>query len=215
MPSACRKFALPSTTVLPSTLPVAPLPVGESKSSTLPRSRLRSLAARTMASASGCSLARSTLAASRSSSASSNPAPGTIATTFGLPSVSVPVLSTTSVSTFSMRSSASAFLISTPACAPRPTPTMIDIGVARPSAQGQAMISTLTAATRPKASRGSGPNQAQAPNASERHDDDGRHEPAGDLIGQPLDRRARALRFARPSARSAPASCRGRPCRRA
>ena len=35
------------------------------------------------------------------------------------------------------------------ACAPRPTPTMIDIGVASPSAQGQAMISTLTAATRP------------------------------------------------------------------
>ena len=65
-----------------------------------------------------------------------------IATTFGLPSVSVPVLSTTSVSTFSIRSSASAFLISTPACAPRPTPTMIDIGVASPSAQGQAMIST-------------------------------------------------------------------------
>ena len=91
--------------------------------------------------------------------------PATIATTFGLPSVSVPVLSTTSVSTFSMRSSASAFLISTPACAPRPTPTMIDIGVARPSAQGQAMISTLTAATRPNAIRGSGPNQAQAAKA--------------------------------------------------
>ena len=43
------------------------------------------------------------------------PAAGTIAVTAGLPSVSVPVLSTTSVSTFSMRSSASAFLISTPA----------------------------------------------------------------------------------------------------
>ena len=41
--------------------------------------------------------------------------PATTATTFGLPSVSVPVLSTTSVSTFSMRSSASAFLIRTPA----------------------------------------------------------------------------------------------------
>ncbi len=65
-----------------------------------------------------------------------------------------------------MRSSASAFLISTPACAPRPTPTMIDIGVARPSAQGQAMISTLTAATRPKAKRGSGPNVAQAAKAT-------------------------------------------------
>ena len=75
--------------------------------------------------------------------------PATMAVTAGLPSVSVPVLSTTSVSTFSMRSSASAFLISTPACAPRPTPTMIDIGVARPSAHGQAMISTATAATRP------------------------------------------------------------------
>ena len=77
----------------------------------------------------------------------SKPATVMIATTLGLPSVSVPVLSTTRVSTFSMRSSASAFLISTPACAPRPTPTMIDIGVASPSAQGQAMMSTETAAT--------------------------------------------------------------------
>ena len=48
-----------------------------------------------------------------------------------------------------MRSSASAFLIRMPACAPRPTPTMIDIGVARPSAHGQAMMRTLTAATSP------------------------------------------------------------------
>ncbi len=39
------------------------------------------------------------------------------------------------VSIRSMRSNASAFLISTPTCAPRPTPTMIDIGVASPSAQ--------------------------------------------------------------------------------
>ena len=148
-----------------------------------------------MASARGCSLARSTLAASRKISFSSNPAAATIATTFGLPSVSVPVLSTTSVSTFSMRSSASAFLISTPACAPRPTPTMIDIGVARPSAQGQAMISTLTAATRPNAIRGSGPNQAQAAKAMMAASDHHRHEPAGHLIGQPLDRRARTLRL--------------------
>jgi hypothetical protein len=72
-----------------------------------------------------------------------------IATTLGRPSVSVPVLSTTRVSTFSRRSNASAFLISTPDCAPRPTPTMIDIGVARPNAHGQAMISTETAAIKP------------------------------------------------------------------
>ncbi len=68
--------------------------------------------------------------------------------TAGRPSVRVPVLSNTRVSIFSKRSRASAFLISTPAWAPRPTPTMIDMGVARPSAQGQAMISTETAATR-------------------------------------------------------------------
>ena len=79
----------------------------------------------------------------------------------GFPSVRVPVLSTTSVSTFSRRSSASAFLISTPCSAPRPVPTMIDIGVARPRAHGQAMMSTATAATTACASRGSGPTSHQ------------------------------------------------------
>ncbi len=56
------------------------------------------------------------------------------------------------------------------------------------------MISTLTAATRPNASLGSGPNVAQAANAAIAASDHRRHEPAGDLIGEPLDRRARALR---------------------
>ncbi len=108
----------------------------------------RSFAAATIAAASGCSLARSRLAASCNRSASSTPSDGISAVTLGLPSVSVPVLSTTRVSTLAKRSSASAFLISTPAWAPRPVATMIDIGVASPSAQGQAMISTETAATR-------------------------------------------------------------------
>ena len=52
-------------------------------------------------------------------------------------------------------------MIRTPADAPRPMPTMIDIGVARPSAQGHAMISTATAFTSACASRGSGPKTAQ------------------------------------------------------
>jgi hypothetical protein len=64
-----------------------------------------------------------------------------------LPTVSVPVLSTISVSTLAKVSSASAFLISTPTWAPRPVAVMIDLGVARPSAQGQAMISTAMAET--------------------------------------------------------------------
>src|SRR5262249_10231774 len=102
----------------------------------------------------------------RSASLSSNPSAATTATTFGLPSVSVPVLSTTRVSIFSIRSSASAFLISTPTWAPRPTPTMIDIGVAKPSAQGQAMINTVTAATSPNAKRGCGPYRLHHANAT-------------------------------------------------
>ena len=75
--------------------------------------------------------------------------PGAVSTpvSVGLPSVRVPVLSTTSVSTEARRSSAAALRTSTPACAPRPVATMIEIGVASPSAQGQAMMSTLTAAT--------------------------------------------------------------------
>ena len=74
---------------------------------------------------------------------------------------SVPVLSTTSVSAFCSVSSASAFLMSTPFSAPLPVPTMIAIGVARPRAQGQAMMSTATALTSAWASRGSGPAALQ------------------------------------------------------
>ena len=42
---------------------------------------------------------------------------------------------------------------------------MIDMGVARPSAQGKAMMRTETAAIRPWARRGSGPQIAQTVNA--------------------------------------------------
>ena len=45
------------------------------------------------------------------------------------------------------RSNASAFLTRTPSRAPRPVATMIEMGVASPSAHGQAMMRTDTAAT--------------------------------------------------------------------
>ena len=131
-------------------MPITPLPAGESKSAH--RRKLEPALGRGFDDGGGQRMLAAALDAGREPQhfvLRRSPSAATIATTFGLPSVSVPVLSTTSVSTFSMRSSASAFLISTPACAPRPTPTMIDIGVASPSAQGQAMISTVTAATRP------------------------------------------------------------------
>ena len=75
----------------------------------------RSCAAATIAAASGCSLARSS-AGGEAQHVGFRHAPSRRPrrSRCGLPSVSVPVLSTTSVSTFSSRSSASAFLISTP-----------------------------------------------------------------------------------------------------
>ena len=144
-PSPSRNSRLPISKARPSTLPRTPLPFGASKSSTGGSVMPRACAAATMAAARGCSLARSAPAASRSTSSSASPSAATMATSDMRPSVRVPVLSTTSVSTSSIRSSASALRTSTPAWAPRPTPITMDIGVARPSAQGQAMISTATA----------------------------------------------------------------------
>ena len=63
-----------------------------------------------------------------------------------VPVVTVPVLSRTTVSMPVTDSSTCGSLMSTPSCAPRPVPTRIAVGVARPSAHGQAMISTATAA---------------------------------------------------------------------
>ena len=62
------------------------------------------------------------------------------------PVVTVPVLSSTTVSTRRVDSRTSGPLISSPSWAPRPVPTISAVGVARPSAHGQAMISTATAA---------------------------------------------------------------------
>ena len=104
---------------------------------------------------------RSTLAASVRTSSSVKPSAHDTVTSSGLPCVSVPVLSTTSVSTSPRSSMASAFLNSTPSVAPLPLATMIDIGVASPSAHGHAMISTATALTRAWARRGSGPTNSQ------------------------------------------------------
>ena len=42
----------------------------------------------------------------------------------------------------------SALLMRTPCSAPKPEPTIIDVGVARPSAQGQAITSTAVALMR-------------------------------------------------------------------
>jgi len=56
----------------------------------------------------------------------------------------------------------SAFSISTPAPAPLPVPAVTDMDVARPSAQGPAMIGTATALTTAWASWGSGHHEPRA-----------------------------------------------------
>ena len=73
---------------------------------------------------------------------------------------------------------------------------MMAIGVASPSAHGQAMISTAMALSSASARRGSGPQTYQPDERRDRHDDDRRHEPRRHGVGEPLDGRARALRLA-------------------
>ena len=87
-----------------------------------------------------------------------------MAVTAGRPSVRVPVLSTTMWVRREALCRASLLRMSTLAWAARLVPTIMAIGVARPSAQGQAMTSTAMAVVRAKASRGSGPMNSQKAN---------------------------------------------------
>ena len=150
---------LPRATARPATRPRTPLPGTASKSVVSWSTAPRAWAPARIASASGCSEPRSREAANDRTSASSM-APSEAADVLlkaasvaitsvssGFPSVKVPVLSTIRTSTFASLSSAAASRTSTPAWAPRPVETMIDMGVARPRAHGQAMTSTLTATT--------------------------------------------------------------------
>ena len=73
---------------------------------------------------------------------------------------------------------------------------MIDIGVASPSAHGQAMISTATAFDQGVGQSRLGTDSDPCDERDDRDQHDGRDEPAGDHVGQPLNRRAAALGFA-------------------
>ena len=72
---------------------------------------------------------------------------------------------------------------------------MTAVGTAKPMAQGQAMISTVTAATSARRYAGAGPDTNQTTNVTTASDDHHRHEDGGDPVGQPLDRRLGALRL--------------------
>ncbi|OIQ71294.1 hypothetical protein GALL_470890 [mine drainage metagenome] len=139
--SSAINLSLPSSTVSPPSSARAPMPStlvnAPAGSSARPRARLR------IASASGCSENFSTAAAVFSRSSSAMPAANANSTTSGCPRVSVPVLSKTTTFNRVASSSAEAFLNKMPFMAPSPVPTITAIGVARPSASGQAMTNTV------------------------------------------------------------------------
>ncbi|MCY1296188.1 hypothetical protein D9M70_455630 [compost metagenome] len=120
-------------------------------------------AASTIASAIGCSERVSTAATSARTVSRSKPAAVSRSVSSGRPLVKVPVLSTAMTAALRSVCSASPLRKSTPISAARPVPTMIDVGVARPMAQGQAMIRTATPLTSAKVSAGSGPKTSQMP----------------------------------------------------
>ena len=105
----------------------------------------RSLAAATTARARGCSLPLCTAATAAITALSSRPGTTSNAVSRGWPTVSVPVLSKATVSTLCASSSACTSLIRMPCLAATPVPAMMAVGVASPSAQGQAITITATA----------------------------------------------------------------------
>ncbi len=136
----------PAATACPSTTPITPRPGTFRNDSTPGREPTRSRAPPAIAAATGCSEACSNAPASRSSTSGSTPSPGTTSTRVIRPVVTVPVLSTTTVSTRRVDSNTCGPLTKIPSWAALPVPTRRAVGVARPNAQGQAMINTETAA---------------------------------------------------------------------
>ena len=85
-----------------------------------------------------------------------------VSVTSGRPSVRVPVLSKMTVSMVRAVSMLSASLIRMPRSAARPMPTIMAVGVARPKAQGQAMMRTVTMARIPCERPSTGANMIHA-----------------------------------------------------
>ena len=113
-----------------------------------------------------------------------SPAAATTSTSAIRPVVTVPVLSSTTVSTRRVDSSTSGPLIRMPSWAPRPVPTISAVGVASPSAHGQAMISTATAAV--NAAEAPAPATSQPPRVPSASAITSGHEDPGDPVGEPL-----------------------------
>ena len=109
------------------------------------------------------------------------------------PVVTVPVLSSTTVSIARDDSSAWYPLMKTPSCAPRPDATTRAAGVASPSAHGQAMISTASAAL--NACPAVLPASSHPASVGRRTGQHARDEHRADPVGETLDARLPGLRL--------------------
>ena len=113
--------------------------------------------------------------------------------TSGSPLVRVPVLSITTVSIRAEVSSAVAFLNRIPRLAPSPVPTMIAVGVARPSASGQVMTTTVIANSSASVDRL--PASSHTAKVSAAADQGDKHQPERGPVGQALPGRLGVLRL--------------------
>jgi len=145
MPSFWMKRGLPTRTGRSSTVARMPKPLTALKAWGSTTRSPRAAPASTIARPSGCSDPRSALAARCRTSSSVQPGAGMMSVSAGWPRVIVPVLSSTTRRTRPARSRVSLFLKRIPFSAPLVVPTMIAVGVARPSAQGHAITRTATA----------------------------------------------------------------------
>ena len=161
MPADSSSAGRPTTTARPSTVPCTPRPSWLTNSSTAGScASCRLVASAAIARATGCSDAASSAPTSLHALASSIAEVVVIPAGWSFPVVTVPVLSRTIVSTRLVDSRTSGPRMIIPSCAPRPVPTIRAVGVARPSAQGQAMIRTATAAVKAEAALPSTSSQA-------------------------------------------------------
>ena len=145
MPASASSRALPTRTACPSTVACTPLPVIESNPVAAGMARPRSRAPATIAAASGCSLSASAAATSASSSSSVQSPGGPDVGERGLAGGDGAGLVQHDRVQLVRGLQRLGGADQDPAWAPLPVPTMMDSGVARPSAHGQAMISTETA----------------------------------------------------------------------
>ncbi len=142
IPLSSMSLRLPTSKRRPSTTALIPCPGMAAKSFGSPRSSPCFLAPAIMASPKGCSEPLSALAVSLSTSSSVNPLNAAKSVSSGSPLVIVPVLSKTMAWSLWAFSKCSPPLMRMPFSAPLPVPTMIEVGVASPKAQGQAITKT-------------------------------------------------------------------------